>query len=46
MVLVICIVVVYLLLLALCVRADRHDKKNLGVVYLDDSMATAAAWSR
>jgi len=36
MVLVICIVVLYLLFLGFCVRADRQDREKLGAVYLDD----------
>ena len=46
MVLVICIVVLYLLLLGFCVRADRHDKTKLGAVYLDDNTITAAMSQR
>ena len=46
MVLVICIVVLYLLLLGFCVRADRHDKTKLGAVYLDDNTVTAAMSQR
>ena len=37
MVLVISILVMYFLLLGFCVKADRHDKKKLGVIFLDDS---------
>lgn len=37
MVLVISILVMYFLLLGFFVKADRHDKKKLGVIFLDDS---------
>ena len=38
--LVISIVALYLVLLGFCVRADKHDKKKLGVVYLTENVAS------
>ena len=38
--LVISIVALYLVLLGFCVRADKHDKKKLGAVYLSENVAS------
>ena len=37
MALVISILVLYFLLLGICVKADRYDKKKLGVIFIDDT---------
>ena len=41
LVLVISIVALYFVLLGFCVRADKHDKKKLGVVYLSENVTSA-----
>ena len=38
--LVISIVALYLVLLVFCVRADKHDKKKLGAVYLSENVTS------
>lgn len=42
MALVICILALYFLLLAVCVHADKYDKKKLGVIHLDDNASSPA----
>lgn len=39
--LVISIVALYFVVLGFCVRADKHDKKKLGVVYLSENVTSA-----
>ena len=46
MIMVVSIVVLYLLLLGFCLRADRHDKTKLEAVYLDDNTVTTAMSQR
>lgn len=38
MALVISIIALYLVLLGFCIRADKHDKKKLGAVYISENI--------